>query len=59
MLTIKQMVVTCDFCGAEDNLRLEWDSFKLPKDWRYRTRSWRVDDDPDDIQIQCKECASK
>jgi len=56
-MEIKQITVKCDFCNCLGNMVLDWNEFLLPKNWRYRTRSFRDDYKPEQIQIQCGECA--
>lgn len=65
-MKVKQMTVTCDGCGAVENMIFEKDSlgsggrFKLPTLWRYRHRSFRLDNLPQEMQVACSmTCAEK
>ena len=59
MLDVKQIVVTCDECSKKVYMRLDWSEFRLPKDWRYRTKSFDCDNSPSNIQIVCNDCFEK
>ena len=58
-MNVEQIKVTCDKCGAIESMRLDYSNFVLPKGWAFRTRSFNLDDRPDDIEIICKECYDK
>ena len=56
-MKVKEITVECSVCHKEDNMTLTtYNEFKLPKDWKYRTRSWNSkEEEPDEIQITCSD----
>ena len=61
MLRLNQTLITCDACKKGDYIYLDaWNTLRLPKGWKYRTRSWNDEKRPEEIQVVCSdECASK
>ena len=59
MINIPNSICTCKKCEKQSPFQLDWDTIRLPKNWRYRTRSWRENNEPDDVEIVCEACFEK